>query len=78
VFTGIQHSRKTRPSDGWVKGSEVSDASLKDELLRLRREIDTLNGELTVAKSRVAPEGAEALVECFTHFEYYPVPCGRE
>ena len=41
----------------------MSDASLKDELLRLRREIDNLNGELAKAKSRAVPEGTEELAQ---------------
>jgi hypothetical protein len=63
VFTGIQHLKKTRPSDGWVKGSELADASLKDELLRLRREIDSLNGELAASRSHAVPEGTEELAQ---------------
>jgi hypothetical protein len=36
---------------------------MRDELLRLRREIDSLNGELIVAKNRAAPEGVEDLAQ---------------
>jgi hypothetical protein len=59
----IQHLKKTRPSDGWVRGSELADTSLKDELLRLRRELESLNAELAAAKSRAAPEGAGELAQ---------------
>lgn len=59
VFTGVQHLKKTRASVGWIRGSEMGGEGLKDELLRLRREIDALSGELAVARSRSAPEGLE-------------------
>jgi hypothetical protein len=41
----------------------LSDTSLKDELLRLRREIDSLNAELAAAKSRAVPEGTDELAQ---------------
>ncbi|HTB12283.1 MAG TPA: DUF4062 domain-containing protein [Bryobacteraceae bacterium] len=63
VFTGVQHLKKTRPSVGWIRGSELDGEGLKDELIRLRREIDSLNGELAVAKLRAAPEGLEELAQ---------------
>jgi Domain of unknown function (DUF4062) len=61
VFTSVLHLKKTRPTVGWIRGSELAGEPLKDELLRLRREIDSLNGELTLAKNRAAPEGIEDL-----------------
>jgi hypothetical protein len=36
---------------------------MKDELLRLRREIDSLNEELILAKDRAAPQGVEDLAQ---------------
>jgi hypothetical protein len=31
-----------------------------------------------LGRSLASTAPVERLVECFTHFEYYPVPCGRE
>jgi len=63
VFTGIQHLKKTRPSDGWLRGAELPATNLRDELLRLRREIDSLNGELAVARSEAIPEGIDEFAQ---------------
>lgn len=63
VFTGVQHLKKTRPGLGWTRSSTATDEALKDELLRVRREADTLNLELTEAKSRNAPVGVEELAQ---------------
>lgn len=41
----------------------MTDTGLKDELIRLRREIDSLNAELAAAKSRAVPEGNEELAQ---------------
>jgi hypothetical protein len=63
VFTGVQHLKKTRPGLGWVKGSALGDEGLKDELLRVRRESDSLKEELVSAKNRLSPEGVEELAQ---------------
>ena len=60
---GVQHLKKTRASVGWIRGSEIGGEGLKDELPRLRRAIDSLSGELAVARSRSAPEGLEDLAQ---------------
>src|SRR5262249_12034930 len=53
---------KAKPRVGWVRADLVAaDERLKDESLRLRREIDYLNEELSAARSRMAPEGVEEL-----------------
>lgn len=61
IFTGIQNLKKIRPVDGWVRGADLPDPSLKDEVIRLRREIDSLNKALDIANSQAAPEGTEQL-----------------
>jgi hypothetical protein len=63
VFTGVQHLKKTRPGVGWTKSRATGDETLKDELLRVRREVDALNLELVDAKSRTAPQGTEELAQ---------------
>jgi hypothetical protein len=63
VFTGIQNLKKIRPAPGWVRGSELPDEALKDELLRLRRELESANAELAATRCLVAPEGAETLAQ---------------
>jgi|SRR5208283_2500765 len=51
---------KIKPRVGWVRADLVPEGQ-KDELLRLRSEIDSLSGELTTARSRSAPAGTEDL-----------------
>jgi len=80
VFTGISHLKRSRPGVGWVRGSELAGEGVKDELLRLRHEIDALNKELTAAKSRAIPEGIEDLAQgsdsttITVDFEYQETP----
>jgi hypothetical protein len=61
VFTGVQHLKKTRPGLGWTRSSSISNEALKDELLRVRREMEMLSLELADAKQRSAPVGVEDL-----------------
>jgi hypothetical protein len=61
VFTGVQHLKKTRPGLGWTRNSTMSDEALKDELLRVRREVESLSLELVEARMRNAPTGVEGL-----------------
>ena len=61
VFTGVQHLKKTRPGVGWIKSTDATDDKLKDELLRARREMDSLNAELEQARRRNPPPGTEDL-----------------
>jgi hypothetical protein len=61
VFTGVQHLKKTRPGVGWIKSTDATDDKLKDELLRARREMDSLNAELEQARRRNPPAGTEEL-----------------
>jgi hypothetical protein len=60
-YTGIQHLKKTRPATGWSRGSGSSDEALKDELLKVRRDFDSLSTELAEAKLRGAPVGVDEL-----------------
>jgi hypothetical protein len=52
VFTGIQHLKKTRPAVGWVKTPAENETALKDELLRVRREMETMAVELERARQQ--------------------------
>jgi hypothetical protein len=61
VFTGVQHLKKTRPGVGWIRTPDGVDGALKDELLRVRREMDSLNAELMQARRRNPPSGTEEL-----------------
>ena len=61
VFTGAQHLKKTRPAVGWIKASEAADDKLKDELLRVRREMESMSAELEQARRRNPPAGIEEL-----------------
>ena len=63
VLVGILNLKKTRPGEGWVRGSEVDDAALKDEVIMLRRQVETLNLDLERAKSEGPPEGTEDLAQ---------------
>lgn len=42
LLTGVLYLKKTRPVDGWVRGTSVPEP-VKDELLRLRRQVDELS-----------------------------------
>jgi hypothetical protein len=64
VTLGMASLMKIKPRVGWVRADLVPDGEgRKDELLRLRREIDSLNGELAVASNRAAPEGVDDLAQ---------------
>jgi hypothetical protein len=54
---------KIKPRVGWVRADLIPDEALKDELLRVRREVDALNVELADAKSRTAPIGTGELAQ---------------
>jgi hypothetical protein len=53
---------KTRPRAGWIRADIVPE-NLKDELLRLHSEIDSLNAELKIARVRSSPEGVDELAQ---------------
>jgi hypothetical protein len=61
VFTGIQYLKRTRPSHGWVRATGIADEQLKDELFRVRREVEILNTELDQSRRRIAPSGIDDL-----------------
>jgi hypothetical protein len=64
VTLGMASIMKIKPRVGWVRADLLAAGEdMRDELLRLRREIDSLNGELIVAKNRAAPEGVEDLAQ---------------
>lgn len=60
---GVLHLKKTRPGVGWIRSPEKIDEALKDELLRLRREIDSLQDELIAARRRMSPAGTDDLAQ---------------
>lgn len=62
VTLAMASMMKIKPRVGWVRADLVPEGT-KDELLRLRSEIDSLSGELTAARSRSAPEGTEDLAQ---------------
>jgi hypothetical protein len=61
VFTGIQHLKRTRPAQGWIRATDSTDEKLKDEVLRLRRELDAMGRALQEADRRKPPLGIEDL-----------------
>jgi hypothetical protein len=64
VALGIASLMKIKPRVGWVRADLMSSGEdMKDELLRLRREIDSLNLDLTAARNRAAPEGVSDLAQ---------------
>jgi len=64
VTLGMASLMKIKPRVGWVRADLLpAGGGMKDELLRLRREIDSLNGELAVASNRAAPEGVDDLAQ---------------
>jgi hypothetical protein len=60
VIQRIQNLKKSHPGVGWIKGSEASDASLK-ETLELRRQVESLNAELDETKRRLVPAETDDL-----------------
>jgi hypothetical protein len=54
---------KIKPRVGWVRADLVPDEGATQELLRLRREIDSLSEELSLTRNRSAPEGLEDLAQ---------------
>jgi hypothetical protein len=61
VFTGIQHLKRTRPAQGWIRATDSTDEKLKDEILRVRRELEVTTSALQEADRRGAPYGIEDL-----------------
>ncbi len=61
VFTGVQHLKRTRPAQGWIRATDSTDEKLKDEVLGLRRELDTMKKALEEADRRRPPLGVEEL-----------------
>lgn len=57
VFTGIQHLKRRRPAQGWIRASDSTDEKLKDEVLRLRRELETMGTAVDDANRRQPPAG---------------------
>lgn len=68
---------KTHPGVGWVRGDLVPDASAAEEMLRLRKHIEQLEGRLAAASVQ-APEGTASLAQgddeydVSYRFEAYP------
>lgn len=62
VTQGMYSLMRSKPRVGWVRSDSVPEGA-KDELLRLRKEIDSLNEELATVKSKSAPEGVEDLAQ---------------
>jgi hypothetical protein len=54
LLTGVLYLKKTRPVDGWVRGTVIPEP-VKDELLRLRRQVDELTIQLHASTMRVEP-----------------------
>ena len=63
--------QKNHPGIGWVRGDQVADTDATAEILRLRREIETLEEELKDSKTE-APVGTESLAQGEDVFE---IPC---
>ncbi|MEN6532272.1 MAG: DUF4062 domain-containing protein [Bryobacteraceae bacterium] len=61
VFTGIQHLKRTRPAQGWIRATDSVDEKLKDEVLRLRRELDAKEAALQATERFKPPTGVEDL-----------------
>lgn len=53
---------KTTPAIGWVKADQVPDESASKEILKLRKQIEELEGKLIEARKK-APQGAEYLAQ---------------
>jgi len=53
---------KSNPAVGWVRANELPDRDATIELLRMRRRVEELEGELSRARTS-APKGAESLAQ---------------
>jgi hypothetical protein len=62
VVFGMLSLMRTKRRPGWVRADVVPE-KIKDEMLRLRQEIDSLAKELAVAKRPEVPEGLEDLAQ---------------
>lgn len=60
---------KEHPAVGWVRGDLVTSESEAKEILRLKRTIEDLEGQLASTKT-TAPEGAESLSKGVDLFEF--------
>ncbi len=63
VTLGMASIMKLKPRVGWVRADLLPGEGATQEMLRLRREIESLNEELAVAKNKVAPEGLDELAQ---------------
>ena len=59
---------KSHPAVGWVRANELPDREATLELLRLRKQVDDLTGELQRARTS-APQGTEELAQGKDRFE---------
>jgi len=67
VFTDVLQLKKTRLALGWTRSRAMSDEALKDELLRVRRELEQMGLELADANMRTAPTGVDCLEQGSDH-----------
>lgn len=71
---------KANPGIGWVRGDQVPDGTAAQEILKLRRQIETLEGELQTTRTS-KPEGTEELSqghEFYTiTFSFWASPTGN-
>lgn len=63
VFTGVQYLRRTRPAVGWIRASNAPSEELKDEILRLRRELEARTQELNVVKGLLPSLETEGIAQ---------------
>lgn len=62
VMTALLHLKKTRPAAGWVKGSGLPSIEYQEEILRLRRKVDSLEEQLK-AEEAIAPPDNEQFAQ---------------
>jgi hypothetical protein len=60
---------KSHPAVGWVRGDLVPDESTAEEILLLKKQIETLQAKLDATSTR-APEGTAALAQGSDAFEF--------
>ncbi len=59
VALGLASLIKIKPRVGWVRADLIPDEGTEQELLRLRREIEQLTGDLALARAQSAPDGTQ-------------------
>lgn len=81
VSRGLINLKKSRPAVGWVRADKLAGDEAAQEILRLRRRVETLEGDISAAQT-TAPVGTSELAQgddpTFVRASYFQTYGGTE